>query len=95
MIHPSQYLNQRIKGYYCPTELIKRSETAFTFEALDERNRQEVILKIFLKQDQAQIQDLINQSIRDQAPFRSPFLMTPLDFGTHKNGSIWLSLIHI
>ena len=47
MIHPSQFLNQRIKGYYCPIELIKRSAAAFTFKAVDERNNQEVVLKIF------------------------------------------------
>ena len=89
MIHPSKFINQHIKGYYCPIELIKRSESAFTFKAIDERSRKTIILKYFLKHPQNQIQDLIQKVVRDQAAFRSSSLITPLDFGTHKAGGVW------
>ena len=93
MNNPRDLINQRIKGHFTPTELISRSEVAFTFKGIDARSQQPIVIKYYPPHASApQLVDDVMRAVRFQAQQRSPKLLSVLDFDAHPGGGVWEAL---
>ena len=92
MINAKDLLNENLKGHFRPNEVISRSETAYTFHAIDIRNQQQIIIKYYLDHPEAVIRDEIQSAVRLQAQARSESTVPVIDFGEHKSGGFWVVL---
>jgi hypothetical protein len=92
MINAKDLLNENLKGHFRPNEVISRSETAYTFHAVDIRNQQQIIIKYYLDHSESIIRDEIQSAVRLQAQARSESTVPVIDFGEHKSGGFWVVL---
>ena len=90
MNNPRDLLQQRIKGHFVPTELISRSEVAFTFKGTDARAQHPIVIKYYLPTPHApQLQEEVMRAVRFQAQQRSPRILSVIDFDAHSTGGVW------
>jgi serine/threonine protein kinase len=90
-MNPKSLLNQTIKGHYQLNNILTYSETAFTYEATDLRQHQEIILKYYLTHTAPSINEEIQKAVRLQAQHRSDMSVSVLDFGMHNTQGFWVT----